>query len=435
MLAFGTDGVRGKAFVDITLDDAYQLGVAIARSVKSRRAAVGRDPRISGPALELALVEGLTSEGVEVLALGMVPTPCVAFASEVENITGIAITASHNQYEDNGVKVFAPGGVKLTDEAEAAIVRELATVAKERAPRTAAVIERGRMVDRYVESRIRMVRQEIGAGLRVVLDCANGAMSEVAPEVFRRLGAQVDLIHALPDGTNINAECGATAPESLGTEVVAVRASIGFAFDGDGDRLVVVDERGNVVEGDRLLGLLAHYMRANERLHSNTLVTTVMSNIGLLRAMEQAGINVAVTTVGDRYVLDHMNQHGFTLGGEQSGHVIIRDRATTGDGLMAAIAVLELMVDSGRPISQLADEVMITVPQVLINVKTNVPAGETVSRMQDEIDAAVRELGTRGRVLVRASGTEPLVRVMVECDSAQEAQRVAEGLAARATSL
>jgi phosphoglucosamine mutase len=198
---------------------------------------------------------------------------------------------------------------------------------------------------------------------------------------------------------------------------------------------VVVDERGNVIEGDRLLGLLAHYMRANERLHSNTLVTTVMSNIGLLRAMEQAGINVAVTTVGDRYVLDHMNQHGFTLGGEQSGHVIIRDRATTGDGLMAAIAVLELMVDSGRPISQLADEVMITVPQVLINVKTNVPAGEAVSRMQDEIDAAVRELGTRGRVLVRASGTEPLVRVMVECDSAQEAQRVAEGLAARATSL
>ena len=435
MLAFGTDGVRGKAFVDITLDDAYQLGVAVARSLKCARAAVGRDPRISGPALELAMVEGLTSEGVEVIALGMVPTPCVAYVSEIENVIGVAITASHNKWEDNGVKVFAPGGVKLSDSAEADIVRHLAELPLKRAERTAPVIERGRFVDRYVESRVRMVPQDIGGGLRVVLDCANGAMSEVAPEVFRRLGAQVDLIHALPDGMNINDACGATSPESLGTEVTAVRANVGFAFDGDGDRLAVVDEGGKIIEGDRLLGLLAQYMRTHGRLANDTLVVTVMSNMGLLRAMHDAGIKVDVTAVGDRYVLDHMNQHGHVLGGEQSGHVIIRDRATTGDGLMAAIAVIELMVESGKQISQLADEVMTTVPQVLINVNTKIPANDAVAKMKSQIEAATKALGDRGRVLVRASGTEPLVRVMVECDSAQEAQQVAEGLAGLATSL
>lgn len=435
MLAFGTDGVRGKAFVDITLDDAYQLGVAVARSLKCAHAAVGRDPRISGPALELAMVEGLTSEGVEVIALGMVPTPCVAYVSEIENVIGVAITASHNKWEDNGVKVFAPGGVKLSDSAEADIVRHLAELPLKRAERTAPVIERGRFVDRYVESRVRMVPQDIGGGLRVVLDCANGAMSEVAPEVFRRLGAQVDLIHALPDGMNINDACGATSPESLGTEVTAVRANVGFAFDGDGDRLAVVDEGGKIIEGDRLLGLLAQYMRTHGRLANDTLVVTVMSNMGLLRAMHDAGIKVDVTAVGDRYVLDHMNQHGHVLGGEQSGHVIIRDRATTGDGLMAAIAVIELMVESGKQISQLADEVMTTVPQVLINVNTKIPANDAVAKMKSQIEAATKALGDRGRVLVRASGTEPLVRVMVECDSAQEAQQVAEGLAGLATSL
>ena len=265
--------------------------------------------------------------------------------------------------------------------------------------------------------------------MRVVLDCANGAMSEVAPEVFRRLGAQVDLIHALPDGMNINDACGATAPESLGTEVTAVRANVGFAFDGDGDRLAVVDERGQVIEGDRLLAILAHYMRAHNRLANDTLVVTVMSNMGLHRAMGEAGIKVDVTAVGDRYVLDHMNHHGHVLGGEQSGHVIIRDRATTGDGLMAAIAVIELMVETGKPVSELADSVMVTVPQVLINVTTSIPAKEAVAKMQQQINEATASLGERGRVLVRASGTEPLVRVMVEAQDAALAQRCAQRIA------
>jgi phosphoglucosamine mutase len=431
---FGTDGLRGRANVELTPELALALGRAGARVIGGGRWAVGRDPRLSGPMLEAAFAAGLASEGVEVASLGVVPTPAVAWWSRQEGIPAAVVSASHNPFEDNGIKIFGGGGLKLSDAVEGRIEEELARVLRGPSPATPSSTVGGLTVADAATGYAAAVVSSLGEvrlePLRLVVDCANGAASAVAPAVLRELGAAVELINAAPDGVNINTGCGSTHPEALQSAVATVGADVGVAFDGDADRVLLVDAAGNLVDGDQIMAVLATDLDERGLLHHHTVVVTVMTNLGFRLAMEKAGIQVVETAVGDRYVLEAIEKGGFALGGEQSGHVIFRDLATTGDGLLTAVQVLGVMVRTGRPLADLAAAAMVRLPQVLRNVQVAERDPAIVDRIAGDVAEIEAELGAEGRVLVRPSGTEPLIRVMVEAPTEDVASRAADRLAA-----
>ena len=435
---FGTDGVRGLANRDLTAELSLDLAVAAAHVLgevgafadQRPTAVVGRDPRASGDFIEAAIVAGLASAGVDVHRLGVLPTPGAAFlTAELDADMGVVISASHNAMPDNGIKFLARGGHKLADDLERAIEQRLEEPWER--PVGAAV---GRVGDSHVgvETYVRHLVSAAGArleGLKVVLDCANGAAFEVGPRTFSDLGATVVAIHAEPDGLNINDRCGSTHLDGLQRAVVEHGADVGFAFDGDADRCLAVDATGEVVDGDQILAVLAVAAKAEGTLRDDTVVATVMSNLGFVQAMEAAGITVVQTAVGDRYVLEAMRAGGFVLGGEQSGHVIMSEHATTGDGVLTALSLAARMVGTGRTLADLAG-VMTRLPQVLVNVPgVDKSRAESEPELQAEVAAATGRLAGAGRVLLRQSGTEDLVRVMVEAPTSELAGEVAEHLA------
>ena len=426
-LRFGTDGVRGRALTELTEQYAAALARAAAEVLGGGRWLIGRDTRESGPALEAAVAAGLVAAGAAPESVGVVPTPALAALSVQWNCPAAMITASHNPYHDNGIKIFAAGGAKLTDDVERAIEAALRDVTASFTPVEVPTVDG---LGHYADHVVAQFPPAALAGRRVVLDCANGAMSEVAPQVARRLGADVVVLHAEPDGRNINAQCGATSPASLAAAVPEHGADLGLAFDGDGDRVIAVDEQGDVVDGDRMIALGALQLQASGALQHDTVVVTVMSNLGFHRAMQARGIAVEVTPVGDRYVLEALASGPYSIGGEQSGHIIYPDAATTGDGLLAGLRLAHHVVAERASLHRLAAEVMTSYPQVLVNVHVAERHPDVASELADEIAAAEASLGGDGRVLVRASGTEPLIRVMVEAPTAEQADAVAEALAA-----
>lgn len=440
---FGTDGVRGLANGHLTAELALDLSVSAAHVLAERGtfsghrpfAVVGRDTRISGQFLESAVVAGLASAGVDVLLLGELPTPGVAYLTgSLGADLGVMLSASHNAMPDNGIKFLARGGTKLDDAIEEAIEERLrepwdrptgGDVGRVRSHPT-AIDEYAAHLDATVGHRL---LRDGGQPIRVVLDCAHGAASTAGPKALADAGADVVAICAEPDGLNINDGCGSTHLDVLQKAVLEHRADVGFALDGDADRCLAVDAAGNVVDGDQILAILALGMREQGRLVEDTVVATVMSNLGFVQAMTAAGVVVRQTAVGDRYVLEEMKAGGFTLGGEQSGHVIMSEHATTGDGILTALHVLDRMAATGSSIAELAG-VMTRLPQVLVNVGgvDKARAGSDEALLAAVAEAEV-ELGDGGRVLLRPSGTEPLVRVMVEATTAGHAAAVAERLA------
>ncbi|MGB8858656.1 MAG: phosphoglucosamine mutase [Ilumatobacteraceae bacterium] len=424
-LKFGTDGVRAEAFTVLTTEYVAALANAAAQVLGGGQWLIGRDTRESGPALEAAVAAGLAAAGAQPVSAGVVPTPALAWLSAQRGVPAAMITASHNPWQDNGVKFFAPGGLKLPDDVERAI--EAVLRADDLAP-AGAVPSHAPVLGEYVQHIVGLGGSL--AGLRVVLDCANGAMSVAAPAVFRALGADTVVVHDTPDGRNINDHCGATHTESLSAAVLAEGAHLGLAFDGDGDRVIAVDQLGRSVDGDRLIALAAIQMRDEGRLHAGTVVVTVMSNLGFHKAMAAAGIDVLTTAVGDRYVLEALDAHGHSVGGEQSGHIIYRDLATTGDGLLAGIRLAQFVHEHHRSLAELAEEVMTSYPQVLVNVRVRERHPHVAAELAAEIEVAEMALQGDGRILVRASGTEPLIRVMVEAATAELAQSTADRLAA-----
>ncbi len=436
---FGTDGVRGLANRDVTAELALDLGVAAAHVLGSSgafeghrpRAVVGRDPRASGEFLSSAVAAGLASAGVEVTNLGVLPTPAVAYLTgQWAADLGVMISASHNPMPDNGIKFFTRGGLKLDDDIELAIEDRLNEPWQRPTGSDVGRIftDPGFGERAYVDHLVRAVGTDL-TGLRIAVDCANGAASDVGPTALREAGADVVVINASPDGRNINEQCGSTHPEQLQAVVVASRADLGVAFDGDADRCLAVDHTGALVDGDQIMGLLAVAMKESGTLTHDTLVVTVMSNLGLILAMREAGIETVQTGVGDRYVLEGMRGGGYSLGGEQSGHIIMSEHATTGDGVLTALALAARVVRTGTSLADLAGVVR-RLPQVLVNVpnvdKQRAPVDEGLAAA---VQSAEQELGATGRVLLRASGTEALVRVMVEAASEEQAERVAATLA------
>jgi phosphoglucosamine mutase len=432
-LRFGTDGVRGVANVDLTPELVLALGRAAARVLARVDSPflVGRDTRMSGPMLEGALAAGMASEGVSVSLLGVVPTPEVAWRSAADAAPGAMISASHNAYADNGIKFFAPGGRKLEDAVEERLEHELDRVLGQPTPGpTTGTIVTATGDDRYAQALVSTVDGRTLEGLHVVVDCANGAGYRVAPDVLRRLGARVDVIFDDPDGTNINEGCGSTHPEQLQKVVVARGADVGLALDGDADRVLAVDDRGELVDGDQIIALCALDLRERGVLNEDTVAVTVMTNLGFRQAMDKSGVRVVETAVGDRYVLEALEQGGWSLGGEQSGHIIFRSLATTGDGLLTSIQVLDVMARTARRLADLAS-VMTRLPQVLRNVRVADRDGlDGAERFWAEVHAVDAALGGKGRVLVRPSGTEPVVRVMVEAETQALAEETADRLCA-----
>ncbi|AUG30622.1 MULTISPECIES: phosphoglucosamine mutase [Microbacterium] len=442
MALFGTDGVRGLANGPLTADLALTLAQATAvvlgqgRIAEARKAAgkrltavIARDPRVSGQFLSAAVEAGLASSGVDVLDAGTLPTPAAAYLiGDIDADFGVMISASHNPAPDNGIKIFARGGVKLPDQVERRI--EEAMSGEKLRPTGGDV---GRVVrfsdaeDRYAIHLLASLPHRLD-GLHVVLDCAHGAASGVSPETFRNAGAKVTVIGADPDGININDGYGSTHMERLAAEVVRTGADVGIAHDGDADRCLAVDADGTLVDGDQIMAILAVAMKRDGRLKNDTLVATVMSNLGLHRAMAAQGIAVEQTAVGDRYVLERMNEGGYSLGGEQSGHVIMSRYATTGDGVLTGLHLCAEMARTGRSLAELA-AVMTVFPQVLINVRGVERSRATDADVLAGVQVAEAALGDSGRVLIRPSGTEQMVRVMVEAASQEDAQRIADELA------
>lgn len=436
---FGTDGIRGVANAELGAELVLALGRATARALPARSFLVGRDTRRSGPLLQAALSAGLASEGADVVDLGVLPTPGVAWLSASRGLPGIVISASHNPFTDNGVKIFGPGGVKLPDTVERAVEEELTRALS--AARRDGGAPTGRGVGRlwsepeaaegYLGHLVDALDGRTLDGVHVVVDCANGAASAYAPVVLERLGAHVHAIACEPDGTNINDGCGSTHPERVAAEVLARGAHVGLALDGDADRLLAVDETGSLATGDELLALFAVDMVGRGLLAGNTVVATVMSNLGFRLAMDARGIGVRETPVGDRSVLEALDAEGLTLGGEQSGHIVFRRLATTGDGVLTGILLLDLVRRSGRALSALTATVMHRLPQILVNVVAPDPGSAACAGgVRAEVEAVTAELGDRGRVLLRASGTEPLVRIMVEAEDDEVAASAAARLRA-----
>ena len=439
---FGTDGIRGKANqYPITPEIAMLVGKATAKVLGGgsghKRVVLGKDTRISGYMLENAITSGLLSMGMDVLAVGPMPTPAVAHLTRsMGAVCGIMITASHNPACDNGIKIFAEDGFKLPDSVELEIEKEMleGTLAEEGVPceniGKAYRIEDAR--GRYIEYAKGSIQNLSLRGLRIVLDCANGAAYSIAPLIFRELGAEVIETAVRPDGLNINDGCGALYPENIGRLVREHRADAGIALDGDADRVIFCDANGEEVNGDRIIGMLALAYQRERKLASDTIVVTGMSNLGLMRAMKQAGINVEVTDVGDRYVIERMRGGSFNVGGEQSGHIIFMDYATTGDGIISALHVLKLMKQTGKPLAELAG-FMNVFPQEIrsFGVARKTPFAE-LSRLPAEIDACREALGESGRTIVRYSGTENQIRILVEAEQSDDVRVWIERLSAAA---
>ena len=435
-MRFGTDGLRGVAGTELTPEVALALGRAAARVLGATTWYVGRDPRRSGALLSAAFSAGLAAEGAAVSDVGVLCTPGVAFLSQADDAPAAVVSASHNPFADNGIKLFAAGGRKLGQDAEGRIEAELhggPAGALRSGAELGTVAPLAGAAERYGDHVVATLEGRSLGGLRVVLDTANGAGVGPAPLVLGRLGCDLaGWLGAEPDGLNINEGCGSTSLGPLAAAVVDAGADMGIALDGDADRCLAVDHRGEVVDGDQMLALLALDLRERALLEQDTMVVTVMSNLGLHLAMADAGVRLETTAVGDRYVLDRMEEGGYVLGGEQSGHVILRRLATTGDGLLTAVHLLDVVKRSGLPLADLA-AVVRRLPQVLVNVRVAGAAKEALAASA-EVKAAVAEveaeLGEQGRVLLRPSGTEPLVRVMVEAPTDTEASFVAERLAA-----
>lgn len=433
---FGTDGVRGLANADLSPELALSLAVAAAHTLpdpdreQPPLVVVGRDPRASGEMLEAAVVAGLASAGANVVRVGVLPTPGVAYlTAEVRADFGVMISASHNPMPDNGIKFFAAGGHKLTDEQEDNIEAALgATWTRPTGAQVGRVHDLLDGAEHYTTHLVQATGHPL-AGIKVVVDCAHGAASDVAPEAFREAGAEVIAINAEPDGLNINDECGATHLGPLKAAVVEHGAHLGIAVDGDADRCLAVDASGAEVDGDQIMAILALAMRDAGALANDTLVATVMSNLGLRIAMREAGITLVETKVGDRYVLEELRAGGFSLGGEQSGHVVFTEHATTGDGVLTGLRLLARVAQTGKSLAELA-AVVNRLPQVLINVRVADKAVARAPEILAVVAAAEAQLHGSGRVLLRPSGTEQLVRVMVEASSEDIAQKIAEDIAA-----
>ncbi|WP_243374828.1 phosphoglucosamine mutase [Microvirga solisilvae] len=423
---FGTDGIRGRANGIITPDLALRVGQAAGLMFRQgdyrHRVVIGKDTRLSGYMIENALVAGFTSVGMDVLLLGPMPTPAVAMLTRSMRCDlGVMISASHNPYEDNGIKLFGPDGFKLNDEVEKQIE---ALIDSELTTRLAGSAELGRakriesVQARYIEFAKRTMPRQIDLeGMRVVLDCANGAGYKVAPEALWELGAEVVSIGVEPNGFNINHEVGSTAPDALIHKVRELRADVGIALDGDADRVLIVDEKGQKVDGDQLMGVVARSWQEDGRLSQPGIVATIMSNLGLERYLNGLGLGLVRTAVGDRYVLEHMRAHGYNLGGEQSGHIIMSDYTTTGDGLVAALQLLAVVKSMGKTVSEVC-HCFEPLPQVLKNVRYKSGKPLQDASVIKAIEAGSERLGTSGRLVIRPSGTEPVIRVMAEGDNA-----------------
>jgi phosphoglucosamine mutase len=419
---FGTDGVRGVANRELTPELVFRLGrfgaYVLTQQKQNAKMVIGRDTRLSGEMLEAALIAGITSMGVDVVRLGVIITPAVAFLTRhLEADAGVMISASHNPFPDNGIKFFASNGKKLADDIEHEIEKLLMktddTLPRPEAEQLGKVSDDKKAYVAYL-NHLKSSLDIDSCGVHVVVDGANGAAYQLAPQLLRELGADVTTIHTTPNGTNINVDCGSTHPKSLQQEVLAKGAHLGLAFDGDADRLIAVDEQGNLVDGDKILFICGKFLRERGLLEQDTIVTTVMSNIGFFKAAESNGIRTEKTRVGDRYVLEKMMSGGYNLGGEQSGHIIFLDYNTTGDGLLTAIQLLRVMKETGERLSDLSAQVT-TYPQLLQNVTVKTKDGwEHNQAIKVAIEQVEEQLGTDGRVLVRPSGTEPLIRVMAE---------------------
>ncbi|MBV1694546.1 MAG: phosphoglucosamine mutase [Hyphomicrobiales bacterium] len=421
---FGTDGIRGLANREpMTSETALKAGMAaghlFSRNGSHRhRVVIGKDTRLSGYMIESALMSGFTAVGMDVFLLGPMPTPAVAMLTRsLRADLGVMISASHNPSHDNGIKFFDPDGYKLSDEVEAEIERLIDTPAKEMLV-PAERIGRAKRVEsaqeRYVEFAKRTLPRNIRLdGLRIVADCANGAGYQVTPDALWELGAEVIKIGVEPNGHNINLKCGSTHPEALCAKVREMRADIGIALDGDADRVVIVDEKGNVVDGDQIMAVIAESWHRRGRLAAGGIVATVMSNLGLELHLKELGLSLARTPVGDRYVTDYMRKHGFNVGGEQSGHIVLSDFTTTGDGLVAALQVLAVAVSAGRPVSEICERFE-RLPQVLQNVRYTNGRPLEKEAVKKAIEAGEKRLGAQGRLVIRPSGTEPVIRVMAE---------------------
>ena len=434
---FGTDGIRGLANATITPELAMRVaqatGIVFRRGEHRHRAVIGKDTRLSGYMIETALVAGFTSVGVDVLLLGPMPTPAVAILTySMRADVGVMISASHNPYEDNGIKLFGPDGFKLSDTVETKIeaILEKGTL------KLAKPVDLGRAMRvegdraRYIEFAKRTLPRNLTLdGLRIVVDCANGAAYKVAPGALWELGAEVISIGVEPDGYNINRDIGSTAPSALIKKVREVRADIGIGLDGDADRVIFVDESGKLIDGDQLLAALAQNWKDAGKLSCPGIVATIMSNLGLERYLDGIGLSLARTAVGDRYVLEHMRENGFNLGGEQSGHIILLDHCTTGDGLVAALQLLAIIKKQNKPVSQICRR-FDPVPQVLKNVRFNGGRPLTDAKVARVIEEAREKLGKEGRLVVRASGTEPVIRVMGEGDDRDLVESIVDDICA-----
>ena len=445
---FGTDGIRGKANEgNLTPELALRVGRALAHTCQQKANGekvsilIGNDTRLSGSMLESALSAGITSMGADVLLLGAIPTPAVAFlAQEFDADAGIMVSASHNPFFDNGIKIFGKGGIKLTDALEAELESLILEPTLDGLRCTGTEIGCITQFPDATECYVGFCQSTFPdsqslSGLKMVLDCSNGATFEAAPEVFSGLGADIEVIFNEPDGMNINDECGSQHTETLRDNVCATGAQVGLALDGDGDRLIAVDETGAEVSGDQIIAICAYYYKERGLLTNNTVVGTVMSNIGFHAAMKTEGITSLSAGVGDRYVLELMKKEGAVVGGESSGHVLFLNHHTTGDGIIAALQLLSIMQETGKPLSELA-KLMQIFPQILINVDVKQkPELSTLPELQAAIQEKEAELGDLGRVLIRYSGTQPMCRVMVEGPTAEQTQRIANELVEKVTAL
>ncbi|NNE21249.1 MAG: phosphoglucosamine mutase [Rhizobiales bacterium] len=434
---FGTDGIRGKANsrpmnAETVLKVGMAAGSLYTRGSHRHRVVIGKDTRLSGYMIEQALTAGFLSVGMDVFLFGPLPTPAVAMLTRsLRADIGVMISASHNPYHDNGIKLFGPDGYKLSDEQELRIESLVDGDADQLLAKPDRLGRATRIEDaqaRYIEFAKRTFPKELRLdGMRIVIDCANGAGYRVAPTALWELGAEVISIGVEPDGFNINEKCGSTEPEKLADKVRELRADIGIALDGDADRVAIIDENGRAIDGDQLMALIATSWHARGQLRSDQLVTTVMSNLGLERHLAAQGIGLARTQVGDRYVVEHMREHDCNVGGEQSGHIVLSDFSTTGDGLIAALQVLAVVVESGKPVSQVCN-VFTPLPQVLKNVRYSTGKPLELPAVQSAIQDAEARLKDSGRLVIRPSGTEPLIRVMAEGDDPQLVNTVVDGL-------
>jgi phosphoglucosamine mutase len=433
---FGTDGIRGRANGVITPELALRVGqaagVVFRRGEHRHRVLIGKDTRLSGYMIETALVAGFTSVGMDVFQTGPMPTPAVAMLTRSMRCDlGVMISASHNPFDDNGIKLFGPDGYKLSDELENKIETLIdadLTKSLAKSPDLGRAKRIDGVHDRYIEFAKRTLPRTMSfEGLRIVIDCANGAAYQVVPEALWELGAEVISVGVEPDGFNINRECGSTAPDELCRKVREMRADIGIALDGDADRVLVADERGHIVDGDQLLAVIAESLKDDGRLAKPGVVGTVMSNLGLERYLGGLGLSLERTPVGDRYLLEHMREHGFNIGGEQSGHIIMSDFTTTGDGFVAALQVLAVVKKQDQPVSKVCHR-FDPLPQVLKNVRYKSGKPLENAKVRTAIKQAQARLNGQGRLVVRPSGTEPVIRVMVEGDDKGLVEEVVDGI-------